>query len=120
MNDKDLFNFEKLLVYHKILDYIDYVYLVTAGFPKDEIYGLTSQYKRAANSMALNIAEGNGGTVNEFKNFIRISFRSMNECVVCSTIARRRNYLSSENDTKSRKMLSEVAKMLSGLRNSLK
>lgn len=80
---------------------------------------MTSQFNRAASSIPLNIGEGSGGTVSEFKNFIRISFRSLNECVVCSTIVRRREYITDEQNYKSRESLQELIRMLSGLRNSL-
>ena len=115
----EMFNFEKLLVYQKALNYVDFVYTVTDKFPKDEIFGLTAQFKRASYSIALNLGEGSGGTTNEFKNFIRISFRSLNECVVCTTIASRRKFISNEQEEDSRAMLVEMAKMLSGIRNSL-
>jgi four helix bundle protein len=117
--DFEQFNFERLKVYQKALDYIDFAYLITDSFPKEEIFGLTSQLRRAACSVALNLGEGSGGTKAEFKNFIRISFRSVNECVVCSTIAQRRNYIKKELEISSRKQLAEIGKMLSGLRNSL-
>ncbi len=121
MSDKsrDSFSFENLLVYQKSLDYIDFVYTLVLQFPKDEIFGLTSQYRRAANSIALNIGEGSGGTKNEFKNFIRIAFRSLNECVVCTTVAKRRNYINEADNQNSRNQLLEITRMLSGLRNSL-
>lgn len=114
------FNFENLIVYQKALDYVDLVYLLTDKFPKDEIFGLTSQFKRAANSIALNIGEGSGGTKNEFANFIRISYRSMEECVVCTTLAHRRKFINEKQLMESRTKLLEIAKMLSGLRKSIK
>ncbi|MES2678254.1 MAG: four helix bundle protein [Bacteroidota bacterium] len=117
--NRDTFNFEKLVVYQKSLDFIDFVYQLTEKFPKSEMFGLTSQYKRAACSIALNIGEGSGGTVAEFRNFIRISFRSLNECVVCSTVATRRKFITEVEDQKSRQQLLEITRMLSGLRNSL-
>ena len=116
---RDKFNFESLLVYQKALDYIDFVYLMTSKFPKDEVFGLTSQFKRASNSIALNIGEGSGGTIPEFKNFIRISYRSLNECVVCTTIAKRRNYITEKQNQESREKLLEITRMLSGLKKSL-
>jgi four helix bundle protein len=118
-SNRDFFNFEKLLVYQKALNYIDFVYTLTEKFPKEEIFNLTSQFKRAANSIALNIGEGSGGTPKEFRNFIRISFPSLNECVVCSTPAIRRNFITNEQNEKSREQLLEITRMLSGLRNSL-
>lgn len=57
-----LFKFEELKVYQKSLDFIDVVYQVTIPFPQEERYGLTSQFRRASTSIALNIAEGSGST----------------------------------------------------------
>lgn len=117
--ERTKFNFEKLQVYQKALDYIDFVYTLTEKFPKEEIFGLASQFKRASNSIALNIGEGSGGTPNEFKNFIRISYRSLNECVVCTTIAKRRKYITENQELNSRERLLELTRMLSGLKKSL-
>lgn len=94
--DKEIeisFGFEKLKVYQKALDYVDFVYSTTEKFPKSEVFALSSQFQRAATSIALNIGEGSGGTKAEFKNFIRISYRSLNECVVCTSVSHRRNLL---------------------------
>ena len=114
------FNFEKLITYQKSLDYVDFVYDMTERFPKQEIYSLTDQFRRAAVSVSLNIGEGSSGTKKEFMNFLRISNRSLRECVVCTTIAHRRNYIDEELNLKSRALLVEIAKMNSGLLNSLK
>ena len=116
---RDKFNFENLLVYQKALDYVDFVYSLTSKFPKDEAFGLTSQFKRASVSIALNIGEGSGGTTPEFRNFIRISYRSLNECVVCTTIAKRREDITEKQQQESRNKLLEITRMLSGLKKSL-
>lgn len=116
----DTFNFEKLIVYQKALDYVDFVYDITARFPQYEIYGLTSQFRRASYSIALNTGEGAGSTDNDFNNFLRISKRSIRECVVCTTISFRRKYISSEINDLSRSKLTELARMNSGLVNSIK
>ena len=114
------FNFEKLIAYQKSLDYVDFVYNTTEGFPKNEQFSLTDQFRRAAVSISLNIGEGSSGTKKEFMNFLRISNRSLRECVVCTTIAFRRKYISEEVNEKSRASLVEIAKLNSGLLNSLK
>jgi four helix bundle protein len=119
-NEPLIFNFEKLNVYQKSVDFIDFVYGLTDKFPKSEIYNLTSQFNRASTSIALNIGEGSGGTEKEFVNFIRISFKSLNECIVCSTLALRRDYILKAEEEECRKKLSEISKMLSGLSKSLK
>jgi four helix bundle protein len=116
---RNTFNFEGLLVYQKALNYIDFVYSLVEKFPKSEVFGLASQFRNAANSIALNIGEGSAGTTNEFKNFIRISYRSINECVVCTTISLKRNYITQKENDQSGELLPELTRMLSGLRNSL-
>lgn len=113
------FDFENLLVYQKALDYIDFVYELTSGFPKVESFRLTQNFQGAAQSVAVNIGEGSGGTSAEFKQFIRVARRSVRECVVCSAIARLRSYISQEAETESRRRCSELSKMLSGLHNSV-
>jgi four helix bundle protein len=115
-----VFNFEKLIVYQKSLDYVDFAYTLSEKFPKNEQYSLVDQYRRAACSISLNIGEGSSGTKKEFINFIRISNRSLRECVVCTTISFRRKYITLEENNKSRELLIEIAKLNSGLSNSLK
>ena len=61
------------------------MYEITKEFPRQEIYGLTSQFRRAAVSIALNIAEGSGGTKREFSRYLVIASNSLKECVVCIT-----------------------------------
>ena len=77
------FKFEELEVYKKSLIFIDVVYELTKEFPRQENYGLTSQFRRAAVSIALNIAEGSGGTKKEFSRYLVIASNSLKECVVC-------------------------------------
>ena len=113
------FGFEDLKVYQKSLIFIDRVYSITNNFPKSEIYTLSSQFRRAANSIALNIAEGSGGGDKEFIRYIGIAYRSLRECVVCIQIGHMRNYITDIERAELRKMLDEISRMLSGLRESL-
>jgi len=57
-----MFKFEELRIYQEALKFVDYIYLVTNKWPKDKIFGLTNQFRRASVSIALNIAEGSGRT----------------------------------------------------------
>ncbi len=69
------FKFEQLLVWRKAIDLTGIVHELTLRFPKDELFILTSQIKRAADSIALNIAEGSTGQANpEYKNFYFMQF----------------------------------------------
>src|ERR1051326_726688 len=117
---EDIFNFEKLIVYQKSLDYLDFAYELSDKFPSHENFRLSDQFKRAALSISLNIADGAGGTKKEFSNYLRISRRSAKECLVCTTVAFRRKYISEAENKESRSRVTEIAKMISGLRNSLK
>ena len=115
----EVFDFEKLKVYQKSLDLIDCVYDLTDTFPAKETYNLTLQFKRAANSISLNIGEGSGGSRKEFIKFLTISRRSLRECVVCTTIAYRRKYIDVKTQQSLRNQLTEISKMTSGFINYL-
>lgn len=115
----DMFDFGKLKVYQKSLDLIDYIYDVADRFPAKETYNLSLQFKRAANSISLNIGEGSGGTRKEFVRFLVISRRSLRECVVCTTIAFRRKYIDEKTQSSLRNQLTEISKMISGFINYL-
>lgn len=85
------FKFEKLLVWQKAVDLSELVDQVSKNFPKEELYILTSQIKRAADSIALNVAEGSTSQSNaEFNRFLGIALRSNIEVVSCIYLAKRR------------------------------
>ena len=114
------FRFEDLKVYQKALDFVDFTYSLTSAFPKQEIYGLTSQFRRAAVSIALNTSEGSGDTDAQFNKYLQMADDSLRECVTCSTIAFRRGYISAEENRKVRLLLLEIFKMIKSLQNYLK
>ena len=114
------FKFEDLKVYQKALDFVDFIYSTCDTFPKTEKYALSSQFTRAAVSIALNIAEGSSNTDKQFSRYLQIALDSVNECVVCSTISKRQHYISIEKDIDIRKKLAELSKMISGLQKYLK
>ena len=113
------FDFENLKVYQKSLDYVDFIYKITKTFPKHEMFSLTDQFRRAATSICLNIAEGSGGTKPEFTQYLKISRRSVRECIAISEICYRQSYIDGDIKKQSRMFCTEIAKMLSGLMNSL-
>ena len=105
----------------KSLDLSDEVNQLTKTFPKDEIYVLASQIKRAADSVSLNIAEGSTGQSNpEFGRFLGIALRSIIEVVSCLYLAQRRGYIAKDKFEKIYKMCEEILVMINSLRNSLK
>lgn len=114
------FKFEELQIYQKALDFVDSVYEVIQGFPKYEIYNLSSQFKRAAVSIALNTAEGHGSSNAQFNRYLQMASNSLNECVVCVTVARRLNYITIEQENELRTKLIELSKMITGLQKYLR
>ena len=114
------FKFEDLKVYQKALDFIDTTYKSTESFPNTENFGLTSQFRRASVSIALNIAEGSGDTNAQFNRFLNITNGSIKECVVCSTISERLKYISKDENYNNRLQLEELSKMTMGLQKYLK
>ena len=114
------FKFEKLIVWQKALDLSAIVSSVTLKFPKEELYVLASQIKRAADSVSLNIAEGSTGQINaEFRRFLSIALRSDIEVVGCIFIAKKRNIISQEDFDKIYQTCEEILVMINALRKSL-
>ncbi len=113
------FKFEDLQVYHKAMDFAEIVDGLTKQFPKKEMYALSSQFRRAFDSIALNIAEGYPGSDAQFVKHINHAIYSANECVSASTKAYRRKYISMDQNEENRRQLSEITKMLSSLRKTV-
>ena len=79
------------------MEYGENIFQLSLRFPKEEMYNLTSQIRRAVDSIALNISEGSIGQSNpEFKKFIGFAVRSLAEVVTCLHKAYRRKYISDE------------------------
>ncbi|HUE36421.1 MAG TPA: four helix bundle protein, partial [Candidatus Acidoferrum sp.] len=90
-----MFNFEKLTVWHKAIDFADQVYALTRTFPENERFGLTNQMRRAAVSISSNIAEGSSrASKNDFARFIEIATGSLFEVVSQANISKRQGFLS--------------------------
>lgn len=114
------FKFEKLNVWKKALDFDNEINNLVKDFPKEELYILTSQMKRAADSIVLNIAEGSTGQSNaEFHKFLGYALRSAIEVVTCLYIAKNRNYINQTTFSKQYSTSEEIIKMIQALRNSL-
>lgn len=113
-------NFKELLVWQKALELCVYSYKMTAYFPKEEKFGLTSQIQRCAVSIASNIAEGSGRVSDkEFKHFISLAMGSSFELETQVTIASKLNYLSEQQLSDFNEFLKPVQKMAFGLYNKL-
>lgn len=110
------FKFEELTVYKVALEFGEIVNMQSKKFPKDERFELTSQFKRAADSIALNIAEGSGGSDRQFYHYLGNSWHSAHECIACSSKAWLRNYITTEEDEENRRLITELSKMITTLR----
>ncbi len=114
------FKFEKLLIWQKAVDLSDTVNEITKQFPKDEMFILTSQMKRAADSVSLNIAEGSTGQTNpEFRRFLSIAIRSNIEVVGCIYLAKRRGIIKSQDFDKIYRQCEELLVMINALKLKL-
>jgi four helix bundle protein len=88
------FKFEDLLVDQKAMVFSGKVNTITEDFPKKEIYLLSSQYARAADSIAATIFEGYGSTDANFNRYLKMAWDSSHECVTWNTKAHFRKYIS--------------------------
>ena len=97
------------------------IYELTAHFPKEEIYGLSSQMKRSSISIPSNIAEGRRrGSRKELNYFLLVSYGSGAELETQLEIAKSLSFGKNLSYTKSESLLSEVMKMLNKMLSSLK
>jgi four helix bundle protein len=114
-----MFNFEKLEVWQKSILFAGLTYRFTRNFPPDERFGLTNQVRRAANSIASNIAEGSARPPADFAKFLGYASGSLCEVVTQATIARNEGFLSPVDYDHAYRDAEEISRMLSGLRRSL-
>lgn len=110
-----------LTVWKKSIDLVSDIYKMTQTFPKEEIFGLTSQMRRAAVSIPSNIAEGAAKShVKEYLNFLNIALGSASELETQIIISKNLGFVSSELSDTHMKKLNEISKMLHGIFRSLK
>jgi four helix bundle protein len=114
------FKFEKLEVWQESLELSSMVHQITLNFPKDELYILTSQIKRAVDSVSLNIAEGSTGQTNaEFRKFLSYAIRSGIEVIGCIYLAKRRSLISDSDFGKIYLQSDTLVKRIQALRKSI-
>ncbi len=115
-----VYSFEKLEAWVLAKELTKQVYLLTKKFPNEEIYGLTSQIRRASISVCSNIAEGSGRTSkNDFARFIQMAYGSMMELLNQLIIAEELEYIQTDELVKIREQIDQISIRLSGLRKSL-
>lgn len=109
-----------LLAWQKAMDLALSVYQITGNFPREEIYGLTSQLRRAAVSVPSNIAEGAADrTKQQFSNFLSNAIGSLNEIDTQLELAFRLGYLKAHDYDRLQRMLDECTALTYGLRKSV-
>ena len=112
-------NYQELIAWQKAVGFVEAVYLASRTFPREEIYGLTSQIRRAAVSVPSNIAEGQGRrTTLDFLRHLSIAYGSLREVETQILIAGRLRYLNSETIDQMMRLASEVGKLLNGSMSS--
>jgi four helix bundle protein len=112
---------KKLIAWSKSMDLVERIYKLTKLFPKEEIYGLTSQLRRAAVSVPSNIAEGAAGRSSlQFRNYLTVALGSLNEMATQLEIAQRIGYLNTQSFRESETMVDECLALTYGLRKSLR
>lgn len=102
------------------MEWVDKIYRIVSEFPSEEKFGLSSQLKRSALSVASNIAEGSGrSSAKDFARFVEIAYGSLMEAICQFTVAKRQGFLNSDDFQSIYINAEELAKMLSGLRGYL-
>lgn len=92
------FKFEKLIIWQRSMEFGEEIFQVSQNFPKEELFNLVSQIRRASDSIALNISEGSIlQSKPEFKKFLGYSIRSLAEVVTCLYKAKNRKYITEKD-----------------------
>lgn len=114
-------NYRDLIAWQKAMELVELVYSETKKFPREEVYALTSQLRRAAVSVPSNIAEGQGRTSSrEFLNFLSMAYGSLREIETQIIIAERLGYMSEGKARSILELSGEVGRLINGLSSSLK
>ncbi len=113
------FRFEDLRIYHKALEYSDWVYNTTQLFPYDIAKDLISRFNASAQAIALYIAEGSARNKSQFIYYLKMAKSSIRECVVYTSISEKQTFLTETLVEESRTHLMEMTKMLGALIGSL-
>jgi four helix bundle protein len=114
-------NYRELIVWQRAMDLVEMIYRVSRSFPKEELFALGAQLRRAAVSIPANIAEGQGRhTTKEFLHFLSIASGSLVEMETHVLIAERLNYVSHQVASEAIGLAAEVGRLTNGLVRSLR
>lgn len=119
--ENTIYSYKDLIVWQKAMDLVVEIYRLTDKFPREEIYGLTSQMRRAVVSIPSNIAEGRRrGSKKEFHRFSLIAYGSGAELETQMEIVKRLPFGKNLDCSKADSLLLEVMKMLNKMLSVLK
>ncbi|MDP4280643.1 MAG: four helix bundle protein [Bacteroidota bacterium] len=114
------FRFEDLRIYHKSLEYIEWVYSMSKNSKDDQfVQFFFERFINSATNIATNIAEGSSRNKSQFIYYLKMAKSSVRECVVLSTIAQDRKILNADQFDHSKNYLMEMTKMIGALIGSL-
>ena len=113
-------DYSQLETWQRAMDLTEAVYAATGRYPKDELYGLTSQTRRSAVSVPSNIAEGQGrGSSRDFARFLTIARGSLCELETQLLLAERLTYLDAATSADLMQQARTVGRLLNGLLRSI-
>lgn len=113
-------DYKQLIVWHKSMDLVVEVYSLVKLLPKEELYALSDQMRRAVVSIPSNISEGLGrNSDKEFIQFLSVSRGSLWELATQIEVCERLNYIDNSKTTKTKNLITEISKMINTLANSL-
>jgi len=113
------FRFEDLRIYHKALDYINWLQDVSMFFPDNDKTQFILRFNDSARNIALYIVEGSARNKSQFIYNLKLAKSSIRECLVFTTLAFMQNNISDTQEDESRNHLMEMTKMLGALISSL-
>lgn len=118
--DMKIRNYQDLTVWQKSMDLAEGIYRASRAFPASEVYGLSSQVRKAAVSIASNVAEGQGRrSTGDYQRFLSIAQGSLSELETQVLLAKRLQYLKEPESERLLELSSQVGRMIHGLRKSL-
>lgn len=113
------FRFEDLRIYHKSLDYNNWLVDASVNIPEDDKTQLIQRFNSAARNITFYIAEGSSRNKSQFIYYLKMAKSAIRECLVCGSIAYRANLLTELQEEQSRGVLMEMTKMIGALISSL-
>ena len=113
-------HYRQLIIWQRAMELVKSVYELTDKFPREELFGLTSQLRRAVVSVPSNIAEGQGrNSTKEFLTHLSIAYGSLMETETQLLVGEMRSYISADATAQVMDKTAEVGRLINGLSNSL-